>query len=239
MLNKHTRWFHSSRVKLPLVKISASWFLVSMYLIWILGTKLILSNNQSRATLWFLETYMSHYRASSLYNHIDHFFVVLKHTHTQQSFLMLPDEKKLTFEVTKSNLSTSSSTPWDCFRLCIVWGVERTSRLFLNGFHSSLWLWLIIRSHKSRAGTLSNLNPVDKGMISDSVELCETEVCFLHIQLIGTYVWLPKMHNVPPEVDFESSRSPAKSASWNSPSLQCLAVLPTWQYCLYSLVWWM
>ena len=48
-------------------------------------------------------------------------------------------------------------------------------------------------------------------MISDSVELRETEVCFLHIQLIGTNVWLPKMHNVPPDVDFESSRSPAKT----------------------------
>ena len=51
---------------------------------------------------------------------------------------------------------------------------------------------------------------------------------------LETNVWLPKMHNVPPEVDFESSRSPA----WNSPSLHCLAVLPTWQYCLYSHVWW-
>ena len=40
-------------------------------------------------------------------------------------------------------------------------------------------------------------------MISDYVELCETEFCFLHIQLIGTNVWLPKMHNVPPDVDFE------------------------------------
>ena len=33
--------------------------------------------------------------------------------------------------------------------------------------------------------------------------------------------------NVPPEVDFESSRSPAKSESWNSPNLHCLAVFPT------------
>ena len=33
-----------------------------------------------------------------------------------------------------------------------------------------------------------NLNPASKEMISDSVELCETEVCFLHIQLIGTNV---------------------------------------------------
>ena len=95
-----------------------------------------------------------------------------------------------------------------------------------------------IRSHNSRAGKPSNLSPVSKEMISDSVELWETAVCFLHIQLIGTNVWLPKTHSVPPEVDFESSGSPAKSESWNSPSLHCLAVFSTWQYCLYSQVWW-
>ena len=33
-----------------------------------------------------------------------------------------------------------------------------------------------------------NLNPASKEMISESVELCETEVCFLNIQLIGTNV---------------------------------------------------
>ena len=59
MLNKHIRWFHSSRVKFPFVKMSASWFLVSMYLTWIFGSKLILSNNQSSATLWVLETCLS------------------------------------------------------------------------------------------------------------------------------------------------------------------------------------
>ena len=84
MLNKHKRWFHSSRVKFPLVSMSASWLLVSMYLIWILGAKLILSNNQSRATLWVLETCLI-VVTSSLYNHVDHCFVVLKHI--QQSFL--------------------------------------------------------------------------------------------------------------------------------------------------------
>ena len=49
-------------------------------------------------------------------------------------------------------------------------------------------------------------------------------------------VWLPKTHNVPPEVDFESSRSLAKLES----VAICIffAVLSTWQYCLYSLVWW-
>ena len=42
--------------EISLVSMSVSWFLVSMYLIWILGSNLILSNNQSRATLWALET---------------------------------------------------------------------------------------------------------------------------------------------------------------------------------------
>ena len=75
-------------------------------------------------------------------------------------------------------------------------------------------------------------------MISDSVALCETAVCFLHQNLLEQMCDFPKMHNVSPEVDFESSRSPAKSESWNSPNLHCLTVFPTWQYCLYSLVWW-
>ena len=44
MLNKWRRWFHSSRVKLPFVSVSASWFLESTYLIWIFGIKLILLN---------------------------------------------------------------------------------------------------------------------------------------------------------------------------------------------------
>ena len=148
--------------------------------------------------------------------------------------------EECTFEEIKSTLSRSSIISWDFSRFWSLWG---TARMFV---HKSLRSWLLwhvfpwriatIRSHKSSAGIPSNLNPASKEMISDSVELCETEVCFLHIQLIGTNAWLPKMHNVPPEVDFESSRSPAKSESWNSPSLHCLAVFPTWQYCLYSLV---
>ena len=122
-----------------------------------------------------------------------------------------------------------------CMRKCDVWGVLFTD---LCGSHRSWLFWYVfpwrtatIRSQKSSAGIPSNLNPASKEMISDSVELYETEVCFLHIQLIGTNVWLPKTHNVPPDVDFESPRSPAKSESWISPNLHCFAVFPTWQYC--------
>ena len=101
-----------------------------------------------------------------------------------------------------------------------------------NGSPSLSKAWVLfpktgtIRSHKSRARIPSNLNPASKEMISDSVELCETEVCFLHIQLTGTKARLPKTHNVPLDVDFESSRSPAKSESWNNPSLHFLQHYP-------------
>ena len=47
---------HSSPVKLPFVEISASWFLFSTYLIWTFESKLILSNDQSRATRWLQDT---------------------------------------------------------------------------------------------------------------------------------------------------------------------------------------
>ena len=56
VLTKQRRRFQSSRVKLPFVKMSASWFLVSTYLIWILVSKSILSNSQSSATLWVRDT---------------------------------------------------------------------------------------------------------------------------------------------------------------------------------------
>ena len=39
-----------------------------------------------------------------------------------------------------------------------------------------------------RAGIPSMRKPASGEMISASVELCETEVCFLHIQFIGTNV---------------------------------------------------
>ena len=55
--------------------------------------------------------------------------------------------------------------------------------------------------------------PASREITSTSVELCETEVRFLHIQLVGTDVRLPEMQRIPPDVDFESSRSPAKSES--------------------------
>ena len=55
----------------------------------------------------------------------------------------------------------------------------------------------IAMSQRSRARNPSMRNPASKEMISDSVELCETELCFLHIQLIGTTFLIPKLNKTP------------------------------------------
>ena len=90
----------------------------------------------------------------------------------------------------------------------------------------------ITMSQRSRARIPSIREQASNDKNSDSAELRETAVCFLHIQLMGTNVRLPMMHRIPLEVDMESPKSPAKSESRNHPSRQCSAVLPTWQYCL-------
>ena len=143
--------------------------------------------------------------------------------------------EECTFEGIKSTLSRSSIFPGIFFRVGDLYGFPRTWSFWCV----FPWWTVTIRSHKSSAGIPSIIKPASKEMISDSVELCETEVCLLHIQLIGRNVWLPKMHNVPPEVEFESSRSPAKSESWKSqPALFCNTIHIT-TLCIYSHVWWM
>ena len=84
MLNNHKRWFHSSRVKFPLVNMSANWvFGVNIFDL-AYGVQInsiekpIKSNSVGSGN-------MSHCRASSLHDHLDHFLVVFKHI--QQSFL--------------------------------------------------------------------------------------------------------------------------------------------------------
>ena len=76
LFNKRSELFHSSLEKLPLVRMSASWFLVSTYLIWIFGSKLIRSNNQSRATVWVLVTCLM--VGLLFYYHLDNRFVIFE-----------------------------------------------------------------------------------------------------------------------------------------------------------------
>ena len=53
-------------------------------------------------------------------------------------------------------------------------------------------------SHTLSAGSTSNLRPGSHKILHVSVLLCETAVWHLQVQLIGTNVLLPRMHNTPP-----------------------------------------
>ena len=93
------------------------------------------------------------------------------------------------------------------FNLTIADGFLRSSLLGPSVLFGTEWNTSITKSQRVRAGIPSMRKPASKERTSDSVELCEAEVCFLHIQLVGTNVWLPKIHRIPPEVDFETSKS--------------------------------
>ena len=86
-------------------------------------------------------------------------------------------------------------------------------------FPQSIWNMRYIAKNRNKKIPQLQSRETIQSQSSVQIKLWETAVRFLHIQLIGTNVWLLKMHNVPPEMDFESSKSPAKSESWNSPSL--------------------
>ena len=180
ILNRVNKWFHSSRVKFPLVNMSASWFLVSVYLIWILESRLIRSNSQSRATLWILETCL-------IVGLLPLIVILITASLSWNTYNKASWREDWTFEGTQSMSLIASILLRD---LCL-WSS-------LSGCPVRSETWEIfprtetIRSHSSRAGKPSNLSPESTEMISDSVQLSETAVCFLHIQLIGTNVWLPK-----------------------------------------------
>ena len=175
---------------------------------------------------------VSHCWTSSLNDHIHHSFVILKMYNWDSPW------EECAFVVTWSTCDN-----WSTSRCPFCLGLDVRS---LSGSRrqfpaaglvfGDLVLFderntSIVTSRKSKAGSPSILNPASNETISDSVELWDTYVCFLHIQLVGTNVRLPKTHKIHPEVGFESSRSPAKFESWNKPNRQCCAVLPTWQYC--------
>ena len=165
MLNKQKRWFHSSHVQFPLVSMSASWFLVSIHLIWIFGSELIRSNNPSRATLWVLETCLI-CLASSLHGNLDHCFVLQTHT-TKLLDAKIGRLREPGRPYSKHWTFLQIALARDSYR-----GKQRVSP-FYHGCDSCFQGLKTMRSHKTWAGIPSNLNPASKAIISDSVELCE------------------------------------------------------------------
>ena len=172
---------------------------------------------------------MSHCRASSLYDHLDHCFVVFKDI--QHSFLtrrMHVWKNKINI-IQIINLSRNFLSCWrfvrvSPFLITLIRVSKNCDDQTPMSQEREYGLTSILRPRK---WFLILLNCAKLNFVSYTSNLSEQMYDF------------QKTHNVPPEVDFESSRSPAKSESWNSPSLQCSALFPTWQYCLFSHVWWM
>ena len=146
MLNKHKRCFHSSRVKFPFVSMFASWFLVSIYLIGILGSKLILSNNQSSATLWVLETCL-------IVGLLLFMIIFITSSLSSKMYNKSSWREEFAFEETKSTLFRSSIIPGIDFRVRDVDMFPRTSLLWFVFPWRTVTIWC----HKSSAGMPSIL----------------------------------------------------------------------------------
>ena len=95
-----------------------------------------------------------------------------------------------------------------CFRIFVCVLAYKFSRdslsslFFLVGFGEERNT-SITKSQRSRAGIPTMSQPATREITSASIELCETKVCLLHIQLIGTKV-LPNMQRIPSNADLES-----------------------------------
>ena len=211
ILNKWRRLFHSPRVKFPLVNMSASRCLVSICnrFEFFLVSKIILSNNQSRATLWVRETCL----VVGLRPLI---IILITASMSPKAYNTALEPECVAFGGMWSMFVRMTLV---CLigmgYACLAWWLPTGFPVALSWVHQFCSVrnvnTSITKSQRVKAGILSVREPTSREMISSSVELCETEVCFLHIQLVGTNVWLPKMHRIPPDVDFQSSRSHAKS----------------------------
>ena len=90
-----------------------------------------------------------------------------------------------------------------------MWSVVFRDRFPCDSWPLDLLIWFggewntpITKSQRWSAGIPSMRKPASREISSASVKLYEIDVCFLHIQLVGTNVWLPKMHKSPTDVDF-------------------------------------
>ena len=151
------------------------------------------------------------------YDHFDHGFVVLKDAQLRLTLrrvcvlvgyiIHLIQLLNLLLSLTCWVLVLESrSAPLSWWLVCLGW----TLLLFERSISITVY-------HRSRAGIQPILKPASSEMISDSVELSETAVCFWHIQLTATNVQLPK--------NTQTTRSlfrVVKIASkiWVGPSLQ-------------------
>ena len=155
MFNRHKRWFRSSRVKFPFVSMSASWFSVSVHLIWVLGSKQILSNTQSRATQWVLETCL-------VVTLLPFMIILITASLSLKIYKKASLREEFTFEETKStlfgSLSGSSIFPWIFFRVGELDGSHRSW-----SFGSSWSLLRCLQTHVTKFRSWSTSANFDFG----------------------------------------------------------------------------
>ena len=169
---------------------------------------------------------MSHCGTSTFDNHFDYRLIVFKtyNIALESEYFVLDGMWSMFVEMTFVCLIGMELC---MFGLTIADGFFRISLLGPSVLFGSEQNTSRIKFQRLRAGIPSMRKLASREMISASVELCETASCFLHIQLIGTNVWLPKNTKTLLHVDFESSKALAKSKSWNNPSVHCCAVFLT------------
>ena len=207
-LNKCVNFDHISRENEPLVKMSANCLEVLTYLFWMSGSKFILSNNQSKFALWV--------REMCLMDGLRPLMIILitasLSSKTNKDACLL---ERWAFGGAWSILSVNLLSN---MRDVVFLGLVLRTRFLSVGSCSTS----VTMSHKLRAGIPSNLGPASHELISASVLLCETAVCFLQVQLIGTNVRLPKMHDIPRDLDFLSQSGHLQNRRPGGKDLACI-----------------
>ena len=217
--NKRRRWSHSSRVKFSLVNMSASCFFgVHIFDLdlwfWIDSVEKPMKSN------FVGSGHLSHCWTSSFYDHLDDCFVVFKNLPLRLAFrrMCVCGYEVHIWQLINIKVALFS---W-CFYLGFIARVVSCPAPV--SWNKSNWSFGVVctsinPSQWSRASRQSIRSPASNEMISDAVELWDTDVCFLHIQPMETNVRLPKKHKTLMEVDFAFSKS------------TMLCRVTQWQYC--------
>ena len=149
MLNKHKRWFRSSRVKFPFVSVSCELVLGVNVFDFDLGVQLDFIKQPIKSNSAGSGKHVSLYDFFPLWSS----WTLLRCLQTRTT--KLPYREEFTFEERKSTLFRSSIFPWIFFHIGDLYGSLHT-----------WWFWCVfpwrtvtIRSHKSSAGFPSILNP--------------------------------------------------------------------------------
>ena len=125
--------FSIRHVKLPLDNMSASWWLMSMYLIWILESRLILSNHQCRVILWILDTCL-------LVGLLSFIIILSTASLSSKMYNKAFIREELTFDEIKSTLLRSRSACLVKFWF-FMWGVVFREKFSCDSWSLVLLIW--------------------------------------------------------------------------------------------------